>query len=622
MKRVLQGVYAKFTFVIAIVYSLYHIYTAGFGSMPDIQQPTMHALLGFILVFSLWGINKKEAKKGKIPFYDILIILVSTAACGNAFIYHLDFLTQPFDYGTHDLIFAGCVIFLIMEASRRTIGLALPILATGLVLYGWYKGGDLTFLLVYVYHFDLGIWGMLTYVSGTVLAIFMIFGSFLLTSGGGDTFIALASRLAGKFRGGPAKIAVVASSLFGMISGSPVANVATIGTFTIPLMKKAGYQPHVAAAVESTASTGGLLMPPVMGAAAFVMAELLGISYLQVCLYGTIPAILYYVSLFAYVHFEAVRTGLRAKGDVTGSIRDVLTWKRFGPFFLPMCTFLTLLVQGFTASFSVFCSIVVSLFCFLLKDLDPAGIKARVKQLPDILHDGGKSVAYVMPLMMCAQLVVGMLGQTGLGVQMASFITSVGGSSILLALAMAAVLTILLGMGVPPVGAYVLAVSVTAPALQNLGVADIAAHMFCFSFSSFAPITPPVCAAVFVGASIAEAPWLRTGITSMKIAIVAFIIPFSYCLADTPYLLGVGPIPIVLFNLVLVICGTVFISSGMVGAFFKGPIGILPRLLFVLGGFGLLISFGWMYKIAGACLVLVAIALTYVFKSRPVEQTI
>lgn len=603
MRRELGGKWKRAIAVICIVYTLFQIYTAARGSLPDIQQPSMHVLLGFTLVFALWAASKGEAKKKGIPVYDIILIMVSVVACLNAFINHTAFLLYPFVYTTFDLVLSACIVLLILEAARRTMGWVLPGLAVFMLVYTWAQGADPEFMLTYIYHFDLGVWGMLTMLSATIVAIFLIFGSVLLYTGGGQTFIDIANKLAGKYRGGPAKIAVIASSLFGMLSGSPVANTATTGNFTIPLMKKTGYRAEVAGAIEAAASTGGLMVPPVMGAAAFVIAELLGISYLRVCIYAIIPALLYYVSLFSFVHFEAIKTRLVPAEIAEARVRDILTWARLGPLVLPLIFFVIFLVQGFTAIFSAFLAVLLAIICFIFRDLNPSAMRQRLKQLLMVLEKGGIAVAYIVPLLACAQIVVGMLGASGLGVQIASMITSIGAGFKVLALIVAALLTILLGMGVPPVGAYVLAVAVTAPALLSLGVTPIASHMFCFNFSTFAAITPPVCAAVYVGAAIADANWLRTGWNAVRIGAVAYIVPFSYTLAQ-PYLLGIGPIGLVLGNLALAVAGAVFLASSMVGCFFKGPINPLVRICFGAGGLLLLVTFGgWSSSLLGAGLV-------------------
>lgn len=615
MKRKLKGKQKRIIASIAILYSLFQIYTAGFGTLPDIQQPIMHVLIGFILVFSLWGANKHEIEKRWIPVYDIILIGVTLVACLNAFINHTGFLVEPFKYSTFDLVCGASITLLILESARRTIGWVLPLLAVFMLVYTWVQGAKPEFMLVYIYHFDLGVWGMLTLISSTIVAIFLIFGSFLLNTGGGQTFIDIANGVAGKYRGGPAKIAVIASSLFGMLSGSPVANTATTGNFTIPLMKRVGYRPEIAGAIEAAASTGGLMVPPVMGAAAFIIAEMLSISYLKVAIHAIIPAVLYYVSIFCFVHFEAIKKNLLPSEKGEERVWEVLTWARLGPLVLPLAFFVGFLVHGFTALFSAFLAVLVSLACFILKDLNPLAMKERMKQLLLILEQGGIAVAYIVPLLVCAQIVIGMLGESGLGVQIASMITSLGEGSKVLALIMAAILTLILGMGVPPVGAYVLAVAVTSPALLRLGVTPIASHMFCFNFSTFAAITPPVCAAVYVGAAIAEANWLKTGYNAVRIAAVAYIVPFTYTLSK-PYLLGIGPLWAVLGNFVLVLPGAMFISSAIVGSFYKGPISFITRMCFGAGGLLLLVTFGgWTFSLLGAGLVGLGFGVDKLYKS-------
>lgn len=601
MRRELEGKVKYVIAAICIFFTGFQLYVAGFGSLADIQQPSFHIFLGFTIVFALWGATKGEAKKKWLPWYDFVLILVVAAACFNAIINHLAFIITPYLYTNLDLALAVCLVFLVLEATRRTIGWVLPGLALFMIIYSWATGSRLESIFMYLYHQDLGIWGTLTYLSSTIIAIFLIFGAFLLYTGGGQTFTDIALSVAGKYKGGPAKVAVVASALFGMLSGSPVANTATTGNFTIPLMKKVGYKPEVAGAIEATASTGGELMPPVMGAAAFVMAELLGIAYLKICIHAIIPAILYFTGVFFYVHFEAVKTKLSPFASET-RVRDVLNWARLGPLVLPLIFFIGFLVLGFTPIFAAFLANMLCLFCFIFRDLNLSAIEQRLKWLGRLFTIAGSTIAYVVPLLICAQIVVGMLGESGLGVMMASAIIAIGEHARTLALFMAAILAIMLGMGIPPVGAYVLAAAVTSPALLRLEVLPIASHMFCFNFATFAAITPPVCAAVYVGAAIAGANWLKTGFNAVRIGIIAFIVPFSYVLFD-PYLLGIGSIGLILANFALALVGALFIASGVCGAFFKGRVNPLVSLCFGAGGLLILIPFPWHLRFVGSGLI-------------------
>lgn len=605
MERVLEGKAKRLIDWVCIFFALFHVYTAGFGALPDIQHPAVYVLLGLIGIFSLWGATKEEAKKHWLPLYDIILILVAAVACLNIIIRHTEIMINPIMYTKWDVAFGACLLVLVLEATRRTIGWVLPVIALSMIVYSWRTGTTLEFIIAFQYHHDQGMWGTLTEIGATIIAIFLVFGSFLLFSGGGQTFIDIANKVAGKYRGGPAKIAVIGSCLFGMLSGSAVANVATTGTFTIPLMKKIGYRPETAGAIEAVASTGGQIMPPIMGAAAFIMAELLGVSYGKIILYAILPALLYYGAVYFFVHFEAVKRGIQTYESEL-AFRDVLTWTRIAPLALPIIGFLIFLALGFTATFCCFLASMLCVFLFIFKDLSFSGIKHRILQLREILPASGKSIAYVVPLLTCAQIVVGMLGETGLGTKLASLVVALGASHRILGLIAAAVLALILGMGVPPSAAYILTAAIAAPALLRLGVGEIPAHFFVLNMANFGAITPPVCAAVFVGAAIAKAPWLKTGFEAVKIGSTAMILPFTYTIFE-PYLLGWGPAWIVALNFALAFLGALFMASAMSGAFFKGSINFLFRPFFGIGGFLLVIPFGWQIRIVGIALILFAL---------------
>jgi TRAP transporter 4TM/12TM fusion protein len=525
-------------------------------------------------------------------------------------------MANPIMYTKWDLIFGFIAILLVLEGARRTIGWVLPSLAIFTIIYSWLTGTTLEFILSYQYHYDQGMWGTLTMIGTTIIAIFLIFGTFLLHTGGGQTFIDIAVNAANNSKGGPAKIAVIASGLFGMLSGSAVANTATTGNFTIPLMKNVGYKPETAGAIEAVASTGGQIVPPIMGSSAFIMAELLGISYLSIVLYAIMPAIIYYLAIFFYVHFTAIRDDIESLESQV-SLRSVLTWTNMAPLVFPLVAFIVLLAMGFTPVFSGLTASVLCFVTFILRDLSPAGMWLRIRQITKLLNLSGKSIAYIVCLMTCAQIIVGMLGESGLATKLASFVVSLGEANKAMGLIAAAVLAIILGMGVPPVGAYVLTVAIAAPALFSFGIQEIPAHFFVLNFANFGAITPPICAAVFVAAAIAKSRWLPTGIEAVKIASTAMVLPFTYTLF-APYLLGMGPVWLVAINFVLALVGSVLISSAMSGAFFVGTINWLPRLLFLVGGFLMVIPFGWQYRLAS--IVMVIIPIIIIFSKREILE--
>jgi len=592
LERELKGLTKFIVSGMCILFCFFQIYTAAFGQLPDISQAAVHLFFVYVICFTIYApSNKGSANKGKIPLYDIALILVVGSSLIYAAINHYNFVAYPYKYGNIDIILAACLILGILEGARRTLTWFLPVFAVLMVIYSLSSGTKFVSLLMYLYHQDLGIWGMLTHLSSTLISMFLIFSSFLLISGGGSTFIEIGKAVGGRYRGGPAKVAVISSGLLGMIVGSPVSNVATTGTYTIPLMKKAGYSPEFAAAVEADASTGGLLVPPVMGAAVFIMAELLNIPYLTICGYAILPALLHYVSIFFFVHFEAMKMNFKEPDDVDRvNLSDILTWSKLGPLVIPIAIFISLLFKGFSVTFCALIASLLTLLIFIFTDLDLSKMKKRLLSLPQIFETAGRKLAKIVPLLISAQLVVSLLSESGLTVTIASYILQLGENFRPLALILSALLCLLLGMGIPPTGSYVLAVAVVSPALLTLGLMPIAIHMFAFTFASFASITPPVCAAVYVASSMAGSNWLKTGFYAVRIALVSFIVPFSYTLFK-PYLLGIGPVLLIIVSAISAIFGTCFLASSLSGSFFTGKINIFVRLFFGIGGLLIIIPF-------------------------------
>ena len=609
MERTLDGMSGRAAYWLCFFFGAFQIYTSAFGVLPDIQQPATFVLFGLAITFCLWGATKKETAKRTLPFYDVVLIGISLVVCCNIIINHTTIMENPILYTQWDVVFGCITMLLVLEGTRRTIGWVMPALAIFTIVYSYLTGTTLEFIFAYQYHHDQGMWGTLTEIGTTIVAIFLIFGTFLLHTGGGQTFIDIALTVASNYKGGPAKIAVIASGLFGMLSGSAVANTATTGNFTIPLMKSVGYTPKKAGAIVSVASTGGQIMPPIMGSSAFIMAALLDISYLSVVLYAIMPAIIYYLTVFFYVHFTAIRDDIEPWKSET-SIRSVFTWVKMAPLALPLIVFVVVLALGFTP---VFCGLLASMLClvtFVLRDLRPLGIWSRLREIKNLLNLSGKSIAYIVCLMTCAQIIVGMLGESGLATKLASFVISLGEANKAMGLIAAAVLAIILGMGVPPVGAYVLTVAIAAPALLSFGILEIPAHFFVLNFANFGAITPPICAAVFVAAAIAKSPWLPTGIEAVKIASTAMILPFTYTLF-APYLLGMGPVWLVAINFVLALTGSMFISSAISGAFFTGEIRWISRFLFLVGGFLMVVPFGWHYRLVSVAMIVGAMIIIF-----------
>jgi TRAP transporter 4TM/12TM fusion protein len=511
----------------------------------------------------------------------------------------------------------GTVLTLVtLEAARRTIGLTFTVLAAVSVAYAFagpwipgtwgHRGFSWTSIQETLYLSTEGILGSVTGISATLVAIFLVFGAVLYHTGGGETFVDLAKLLAGRSHGGPAKVSVFSSAFFGTISGSAVANVVVDGIFNIPLMKRMRYRPEFAAAVEATASSGGQIMPPVMGAGAFIMAELLQIGYVQVALAATIPAVLYYLGCGAAIHFEARRMGLATiPANMLPRARDVFAWRRSAPLFVPVAILTYFLVSGYTAGTSTFWSVVASLGLFLAAATSGADFVARVRGMGQALVAGGKAIVQVATLIAAAGIVIGIINLTGVGVKLSEFVIGASGASMLAALFLAMIVCLILGMGLPTTAAYVLAASVVAPALVKLGALPIAAHLFVFYFAIISAITPPVCAAVYVAAAIARANWVTTGFIATRLGLAGFIVPYMFVYA--PALLLEGPWSEVAWAVVTACVGVVALAAGAMGFLLRSA-SWLERVALVAAAL-LLIKPGVYTDAAGAVLLAAVVVL-------------
>jgi TRAP transporter 4TM/12TM fusion protein len=421
-------------------------------------------------------------------------------------------------------------------------------------------------------------------------------GEVLLITGGAGLFIELATRLAGRSVGGPAKVAVIASSMFGMLSGAPAANASVTGNFTIPLMKRRGYTPEYAAAVEAVASSGSQIMPPVMGAAAFVMAEFLGVPYQEIILAALVPAVIFYATVFFNAHLHGKREGIAGSEEAMPAIDGRWIWALLSTFVLPITLLLVIMFQGGTASKGAFWAIVAAVLVYLLGDPTVKGLRERGRRVLTGLVNGGRSVVLIALLAGAAQIVVGLIGLTGFGVKLSAMIISASGGVFFFALFLSALTAMVLGMGMPTTAVYILVAAVIAPALIDFGVLPIAAHMFLFYFGIVAAITPPVCVAVFVTAGIAQADWLRTSWDAMKIGLATFVVPFIFIYHSELLLIG-KPLNIAV-AIATALLGTFSMSAGTTG-WLRGRLNPLESILAIAFGILLIIPDTWM-SIAGA----------------------
>lgn len=584
-KRNLRGFWLYLMRAVAIVMALFHIYTAGTGAW--VLQNTIHFFFSLMLILITYPARKKSKTRDKVQIWDILLVLMGMS--GNIY-YMLNINRILYDLGwlsptPLDLFFGFIMIIVVLEAARRTVGLVLPIIAVFGLLYAYFgpyfpgkwvhSGFSLKDIVASLYLGELGIYGSIMRVSANVIAIFVIFGGLLVQTGGGDVFIRLAYALTGRLTGGPPKVSVISSMLFGMISGSTAANVATTGVFTIPLMKSKGYKPHFAGAVEAAASSGGQIMPPIMGAGAFIMADILGISYFKIAAAALIPAILYYLGCWMAVQFEAKRLGIPADPNA-GKMPFQEMFAGIHTLFIPLILLIILLVLMFTPTTCAFWSFIVALILYLISQKSKKDLWAALKKVVKALEAGAYTAAFVASMAGVVQFVVAVVGMTGLAVKFSSVIIALSGQSLIIALIFGMVVTIILGMGVPTVAAYILGVSIVAGAFINVGVDLVAAHLFIFYYGVLAGVTPPVALGAYVGAAIAGAHWLRTAFTACRIGFAGFLVPFMFIY--NPPLLGKGPILWVLIAFFSACIGVIALAGAMIGYLIR-PVNIVERIL-------------------------------------------
>ena len=605
--------------VVGVAMSIFHIYTAQFGVFSALVQRPVHLAFAFVLIFLLHP-SKKEGREWWIHLLDGLFIVLSVISLIHLIVTFKEIVLRGGAATQLDIWLGGLLILFVLEGTRRVLGWALPIIASVFILYAllgkylpglWgHRGVNLESLISYQYLTTEGIFSLPLGVSATFIYIFILFGGFLVASGTGEFFIDFANSIAGHLKGGPAKVAVFSSACFGTISGSAVANVVGTGSFTIPLMKRLGYSPTFAGAVEAVASTGGQIMPPVMGAGAFIIAEMLGIPYIQVAIAAAIPAILYYFSLMYMVHLEAIRLGLRG---LSKEERPNLwnTLKGRGYLLIPAILLIYWLIVGYSPMKAGFWSIgAVFVFSFLRRATWMGPMK-----LVEALKRGGTGCLEVVTACACAGIVIGVVTQTGLGLKFSTIVIEASKGFLPLALTFIAITSLILGMGVTTSAAYILTIILGGPVLVKLGVLPLAAHLFVFYYSCLSTITPPVALAAYAGAGIAGANPFSVGFTAMRLALIAYIVPYFFVFQ--PVLIWQGNFLNILWAFFTAVLGCIALGSGLMGQML-GPLGILSRFLLVAGGFAL-IKPGIYTDLFGMA-VLGAILLLQYHKRRKVQK--
>jgi TRAP transporter 4TM/12TM fusion protein len=592
--------------------SLYHLYVAFFGA-PDAQIfRTTH--IAFALVMAFLMSPAFPRKDGTPGLADILMVVASLFACGYQF-WAKDYIDNRMiyvdDLVTGDWVFGTLMLVLLLESTRRLMGLVLPITALVFVAYAvLIHGTQLGPLLEQLYLTTDGILGIPVSVSATYVVLFILFGSFVERTGTGKLFMDFAMALTGHTAGGPAKVACITSAMFGTVSGSAVANVMTTGTFSIPLMKRIGYRPAFAGAVEAVASTGGQIMPPIMGAAAFVMAEFLGIAYIEVAKYALIPAVLYFGAVFMAVHFEARRVGMVGlpKSELP-SLKDTLT--NHGHLFIPLVVIVGVLIAGFSAPFAALCGIFSVFPTIMLRKSSRQHLNP--KNILEALVDGAKNAVGVALACGCAGIVIGVIALTGLGIEFTSFVLGVSQNSLVVALFFTMLAGIILGMGMPTTPAYIMQVALLVPAVVKLGVTVEAAHMFVFYFAILSAITPPVALAVYAANGLSGAGLWESGLAAVKLGLTGYIIPFMFVFG--PSLLLIGAWSTIALTTVSAVCGVVLLAAGLHGYFITHA-SMWQRVLMVAAAF-CLIKPGIYTDLAGAALAAIVIIGQVIDRRRP-----
>ncbi|WP_366445442.1 TRAP transporter permease [uncultured Selenomonas sp.] len=595
-----KGIMAKIVSAIAITFSIFQLYTATFGVLDAQLQRAVHLGFGLALVYLLYPTRKSWSRTKLHPF-DLLLAILGAAAPAYILIEYNQLVMRSGLVTTPDLVVGILGILLVVEATRRVVGIPMVTVVLLFLAYAFagpympgvlaHRGLTLSQLVGHLFFTTEGIFGIPLGVSSTFIFLFILFGAYLESTGLGKFFIDLANSIAGWASGGPAKVAVLSSGLMGTVSGSSVANVVGTGSLTIPMMKKLGYHKNFAGAVEAAASTGGQLMPPVMGAAAFLMAEFVGVPYIDIVKAAVIPALLYFTGVWLGVHFEAKRSNLKGLPREQLPKMSRLLVER-GHLAIPLVVIVYLLVTGYTPMRAALVAIVLSIICSALRK------STRMKPIEIVrgLDKGARNVLSVLVACASAGIVIGVVTKTGVGLKLASGLLTLSGGMLLPTMFFTMITAIVLGMGVPTTANYVITSTIAAPAIIQMGVPVLAAHMFVFYFGIIADVTPPVALAAFAGAGIAGGNALRTGVNAAKLAIAAFIIPYMFVLSPVILMID-ATIPGLVITTVTAIIGMIALSSALIG-YLADNCRIYERILLIAGGL-LLIDPGTVTDLTG-----------------------
>lgn len=590
------GKWAWVVSFLAISLSVFHLYTGYFGTLPSQQQGAVHVGTALGLIFLLFPAKKGWQKKQKtVPWYDVVLAFMAMYVSYHKIIFFDQILQSRISgYTFFDIIVAIIGVLLLLEATRRTVGIPIVVVASIAILYAIFgnimpsqilshPGFSVDRIATDLWFKESGVYGTPVQISAKFIFLFLFFGVVLIHTKIGEFFNDLAVALTGRFTGGTAKTAVVASALQGMVSGSSVGNTVASGSFTIPMMKRSGFKPEFAAATEASASTGGQIMPPIMGAAAFIMMEYLGVSYGTIMLAAVIPAMLYFTGIFIGTHFEAKRLGiLGLPKSQLQSFTKLL--KKNGYMLLPLFVIIGTIMAGFTPQRAALLGIVTAFIVSLFRK----DTRMNFRQILNVFEQGARVALPVIAAVGTAGIIAGVVSITGLGSKFAAGVIALSGGYLIFALILTMLACLVLGMGLPTTANYVVTATIAAPVLINeFGVAAIAAHMFVFYFGIAADITPPVCLAAYAGAGIARANPFKSGVTAVKLAIAAYLIPYIFIYNPILVMVDVTPANLTI-AIVTALIGMMAISSSVIGYFVRNS-NIIERLIMFVGGLLLII---------------------------------
>ncbi|WP_307555914.1 TRAP transporter permease [Paenibacillus sp. V4I5] len=590
--RRLEGVMRAFTFAFAVLFSLYQLYVSFFTPFPDQVHRAVHLSFGLGLIFLLYPSTKK-GRGSRIPWYDYMLAALGIGVGLYWLLNYEELFNRIGNFTLTDFIVGGIAMILVLIAALRVVGVPIVTIAVVFLLYAYFgnhmpgflehRGVSLERLISQMYFTSEGILGTPLMVSASFIFLFILFGSFLDKTGVGEYFNDLSLVVAGRRIGGPAKVTIFSSALQGTISGSSVANVVTSGAFTIPMMKRLGYRREFAGAVEASSSTGGQIMPPIMGAAAFLMAEFTNIPYSQVALAALIPALLFFTGIWIMVHFEAKRLGLRGlRPEELPSRKEVLQ-KLY--LLIPILAIIGFLMLGMSPMRSA----IYGILSVIVMGAVRKATRMSFKDILSALEDGARSALGVVAATACAGIIVGVITLTGIGLKFANGLLELAGGMLLPTLILTMLASLVLGMGTPTTANYIITSTIAAPAIIALDypVPLLAAHMFVFYFGIVADITPPVALASFAASGIADSNPMKTGMESTRVAIAAFIIPFIFVyqpqllLIDTTWAEAVGVT-------VTAVIGMIGVGAGMIG-FWLRQLNAVERLIVIAAGLLLII---------------------------------